>query len=50
MVASLIWIGFKELFIERFMPEYQELYEGVNLEQIRHVDLSRLIFTISMPK
>ena len=28
--------GFKELLIERFMLEYQDLHEGMNLVQIRH--------------
>ena len=36
MVASLTWVGFKELLIERFTLEYQELCEGMNLVQMRH--------------
>ena len=36
MVANLTWVGFKELFVERFMLEYQELSEGMNLVQMRH--------------
>ena len=36
MVANLTWVGFKELLVERFMSEYQELHEGMNLVQIRH--------------
>ena len=36
MVASLTWIGFKELLIERFTPKYQDLREGMNLVQMRH--------------
>ena len=36
MVASLTWVGFKELLVERFMPEYQKLCEGMNLVQMRH--------------
>ena len=36
MVASLTWVGFKEVLFERFMPEYQELHEGMNLVQMRH--------------
>ena len=36
MAASLIWVGFKELLVERFTPEYQELREGMNLMQMRH--------------
>ena len=36
MVASLIWVGFKELFIKMFMLKYQELHEGMNLVQMRH--------------
>ena len=36
MVANLTWVGFKELFVERFLLEYQELREGMNLVQMRH--------------
>ena len=36
MVASLTWVGFKELIVERFTLEYQELHEGMNLVQMRH--------------
>lgn len=36
MVASLTWVGFKELLIEMFMPEYKEQSEGMNLVQKRH--------------
>ena len=36
MVASLTWVGFKELLVERFTLEYQELREGMNLVQMRH--------------
>ena len=36
MVANLTWVGFKELLVERFTPEYQELREGMNLVQMRH--------------
>ena len=36
MVANLTWVGFKELLVERFTPEYQELCEGMNLVQMRH--------------
>ena len=36
MVESLSWIGFKELLVERFTLEYQELHEGMNLVQMRH--------------
>src|ERR1700738_1744885 len=36
VAASLTWIGFKELLVDRFAPEYQELREGMNLVQMRH--------------
>ena len=36
MVANLTWVGFKELLVERFTPEYQELREDMNLVQIKH--------------
>ena len=32
----MTWVGFKELFVDRFTSEYQELREGVNLVQMRH--------------
>ena len=35
-LANLIWVGFKELLVERFTPEYQELHKGMNLRQMRH--------------
>jgi hypothetical protein len=35
-VASLTWIGFKELISDRFPPKNQELKEGMNLVQIKH--------------
>jgi hypothetical protein len=34
-VASLTWVGFVELLVERFMPVYQHLCEGRNLVQMR---------------
>jgi hypothetical protein len=36
LAANLTWVGFKELFVDRFTPEYQELREGMNLVQMRH--------------
>jgi hypothetical protein len=36
VVASLTWVGFMELLVERFTLEYQELHEGMNLVQMRH--------------
>ena len=36
VVAKLNWIGFKELLVDRFMPEYQELQEEINLVQMKH--------------
>ena len=36
MVASLTWIGFKELLVERFMLKYPKLREAMNLVQMRH--------------
>ena len=36
MVANLIWVGCKELIVERFKLEYQELHEGIYLVQTRH--------------
>ena len=36
VVAGLTWVGFKELLVDRFTPEYQELREGMNLVQMRH--------------
>jgi hypothetical protein len=36
LAANLTWVGFKELFVDRFTPEYQELREGMNLVVIRH--------------
>ena len=36
VVVGLTWVRFKELFVDRFMPEYQELREGMNLVQMRH--------------
>ena len=41
MVASLTWVGFKDLLVERFTMEYQELCEGMNLVKM---------CMISMPK
>ena len=35
-MASLTWIGFKELFNEKFTSKYQELYDEMNLVQMRH--------------
>ena len=37
MVASLTWVGFKELLIKRFTPHCQNLCEGMNLVQMRHM-------------
>ena len=36
VVANLTWVGFKELLDERFMPEYQKLYERMNMVQRKH--------------
>jgi hypothetical protein len=36
-VASLTWVGFKELTSNRFSPKYQELREGMNLVQMKHI-------------
>jgi hypothetical protein len=36
LAANLTWVGFKELFVDRFTPEYQELWDGMNLVQMRH--------------
>jgi hypothetical protein len=36
LAANLTWVGFKELFVDRFTPEYQELREGLNFVQMRH--------------
>ena len=36
LAANLTWVGFKELLVDRFTPEYQELREGMNLVQMRH--------------
>lgn len=35
VVANLTWVGFMKLLLKRFMPEYQDLLEGMNLVQIR---------------
>jgi hypothetical protein len=35
VVASLNWVGFMELLVERFTPVYQQLCEGMNLVQMR---------------
>ena len=36
VVINLTWVGFKELLVERFTPDCQELREGMNLVQMRH--------------
>jgi hypothetical protein len=36
LAANLTWVGFKELLVDRFTPEYQKLREGMNLVQMRH--------------
>ena len=36
VVASLIWVGFKELLVERFTKDCQELRKDMNLVQMRH--------------
>jgi hypothetical protein len=36
LATNLTWVGFKELLVDRFTPEYQELREGMNLVQMRH--------------
>lgn len=36
VVARLTWVGFKVLFVERFMLKYQKLHEGMNLVQKTH--------------
>jgi hypothetical protein len=35
VVASLNWVGFMELLVERFIPVYQLLCEEMNLVQMR---------------
>ena len=37
VAANLTWIGFKELLVDRFTLEYQELRKGINLVQMRHI-------------
>ena len=37
VVANLTWVGFMELLVKRFMPEYQELCKGMNLVEMRHM-------------
>ena len=36
MVASLSWASFKELLVERFISENQELRADMNLMQMKH--------------
>ena len=36
VVASLTWVGFKELLVERFMFEYQILHMVINLVQLKY--------------
>jgi hypothetical protein len=36
LATNLTWVGFKEWLVNRFMLEYQELREGMNLVQMRH--------------
>ena len=31
VVASLIWVGFKEFLVKGFTPDRQELREGINM-------------------
>jgi hypothetical protein len=31
----LTWVGFMKLLVKRFTPVYQQLYEGMNLVQMR---------------
>ena len=33
--GNLIWLGFKGFFVDKFMPEYQELREEMNLVYMR---------------
>jgi hypothetical protein len=35
VVASLNWVGFMKLLVERFISLYQQLFEGMNLVQMR---------------
>jgi hypothetical protein len=35
VVASLNWVGFMELLVERFTPVYQQLCERMNLVQMK---------------
>ena len=37
VVANLIWVVFKELVVESFMPKYEEFCEGINLVQMWHM-------------
>ena len=34
--VNLTWVGFKYLLVEMFTMEYQKLWEGMNLGQMRH--------------
>jgi hypothetical protein len=36
LAANLTWVDFKELLVDRFTLEYQELRDGINLVQMRH--------------
>ena len=37
MVANLTWVIFQELLNNRFMPKDQELWEGMNLVQMKDI-------------
>jgi hypothetical protein len=37
VVASLTWVGFKELISNRFTSKYQEWREGMNLVQMKQM-------------
>jgi hypothetical protein len=39
VAANLTWINFKELLVDKFMREYQNLCEEMNLVQMRHTGL-----------
>lgn len=37
MVVNLTWVGFKKLFVEMLISKYQELYEEMNLVQMKRM-------------
>ena len=42
VVVSLNWVGFMELFVERFTLDCQKSREGMNLGQMRHTWLLKV--------